>query len=96
MGLLAPADRDRILDLLLAAGLPIWTELMTPDLGARALEEAARHRGGHANLVLPVAIGSATFAKRPEDVPNVAMARAARLLEERAAGAERWQEVSGW
>jgi 3-dehydroquinate synthase len=96
MGLLAAADRDRILAILLAAGLPIWTDLLTPDLCARALEEAARHRGGHANLVLPVAIGSATFAKRPEDVPIVAMARAARLLEERAATAERRQEVRTW
>jgi 3-dehydroquinate synthase len=63
LGLVSATERDRILHLLVNAGLPIYSSLMTPETAYRALEEMEAHRGGHLNLVLPNGVGNGVFIK---------------------------------
>ncbi len=60
-GYLGSFDYERIMNVLQSIGLPVWSPLLTLDTADRALEEARRHRGGQVNLVVPTAIGEATF-----------------------------------
>jgi 3-dehydroquinate synthase len=85
-GLLDAAVCRRILAAVRSAGLPVYTAHLTPRLCREALGEAALHRGGVPNLVLPVAIGSATFVERPTDLPHAALARAIRRLARESSG----------
>jgi 3-dehydroquinate synthase len=87
LGLLRPALRDRALSVIVAAGLPIYVPQLTPHLCRDALREAARHRGGAPNLVLPVAIGAATFLARTADLPPAILERAIQRLAEQASAA---------
>jgi len=61
LGLLSAGIRDRILRLLVNAGLPIYSPLLTTESGCKALAQMEAHQGGHLNMVLPSGIGSATF-----------------------------------
>ncbi|MFC0865917.1 sedoheptulose 7-phosphate cyclase [Sphaerimonospora cavernae] len=66
-GLVTRADRDRILALMSALGLPCWDPLLaTPVLG-EALRDAVRHRDGQQRLPLPVGIGDAIFVNDVEE-----------------------------
>ena len=67
LDLLDASDYERIVHLLRAIGLPVWSPLLTPALVERALAHARRHRGGLANLVVPTAIGAATFIDPVDD-----------------------------
>jgi 3-dehydroquinate synthetase len=67
LDLLDASGFGRIVDLLCAIGLPVWSPLLTPALAQRALARARRHRGGLANLVVPTAIGSAMFLDLPDE-----------------------------
>lgn len=92
LGLMPGADRDRVVRLLRATGLPTTSRLLTPELCREALREAARHRGSALNLVLPVEIGKASFLERLEDLPPEALdAAVERLAREAAADA-----AEGW
>jgi 2-epi-5-epi-valiolone synthase len=86
LGLLPVAVCERILAAIIAAGLPTYVAQLTPTLCREALEEAARHRGGVPNLVLPVAVGKATFLDRPAGLPPAALERAIERLAEKASG----------
>ncbi|EYF01007.1 sedoheptulose 7-phosphate cyclase [Chondromyces apiculatus] len=92
LGVLSGAERDRVVRLLRQSGLPTTSRLLTSELCREALREAARHRGSALNLVLPVAIGKASFLERVEDLPPEALdAAVARLAQEAAAEiAEGW------
>jgi 3-dehydroquinate synthase len=85
LGLLSPADRDRILGVLRAVGLSIWHPLLTEELCWSSLREAVVHRAGHPNLVLPVAIGQATFLKRIEAVSAQDLRASLQFLRDAAA-----------
>lgn len=61
LGLLSSVDCRRILKILSAIGLPLWSPLLTLELATQALKEARCHRGGTTNFVAPVGIGEATF-----------------------------------
>jgi 3-dehydroquinate synthase len=67
LDLLDVSDYERIVHLLRAIGLPVCSPLLTPALVERALAHARRHRGGRANLVVPTAIGAATFVDPVDD-----------------------------
>jgi 2-epi-5-epi-valiolone synthase len=85
-GLLSARDRARIIEALRAAGLPIYVSRLDVALASEALREAMRHRGGAVNLVVPVAIGRATFIERLDEVPSSALEAAiGRLARESAA-----------
>jgi 3-dehydroquinate synthase len=68
LGLLASATRDRILRIFKDVGLPVCAPELEGGLCRAALAEAALHRGGRPNLVLPVAIGRTTFIRDFESV----------------------------
>ncbi|XVV02583.1 sedoheptulose 7-phosphate cyclase [Actinosynnema sp. CA-248983] len=78
-GLLEPAERDRILDVLRATGLPVSHELLGPALLREGLAATTRHRGGRQRLPLPTGIGSAVFC---DDVTEGELAVAAKELGE--------------
>jgi 3-dehydroquinate synthase len=82
LGLLSGGDRDRILRLLVNAGLPTFNSLLTLELGFRALVATEAHRGGHLNLALPTQIGGAVFLTEKEQVPPQALRRALDFLRE--------------
>lgn len=61
LGLAPPTLRDRVHTLLRQLGLPTWSEQLDLDLCRAALRQAAAHRGGRPNLVLPTQVGRAVF-----------------------------------
>lgn len=79
-GILSWAERDRTLELVSNVGLPLWSEFLSEQICERALLEAARHRGGQTNLVLPDKIGSAVFIDAFRDLPAGLMGAALRQL----------------
>ncbi|UHC17605.1 iron-containing alcohol dehydrogenase [Methylobacterium currus] len=80
LGLVAPASRDRILSLLRRLGLPTDSPLLTPELCRHALEQAALHRGGRPNLVLPTDFGPSRFLQAADAVGPDLIARGLRAL----------------
>jgi 2-epi-5-epi-valiolone synthase len=76
LGVLALADLNRILRILTKIGLPIYSPLLTRDLCEHALDGANLHRGGCANLVVPVAIARATFVRNKSELPPHLLAEA--------------------
>ena len=72
LGYLDGEKRDRIISVLGAASLPIYSQLLTDQLCMNALEEISLHRAGAINLVTPTEIGRAVFLERLEDLsPSV-------------------------
>ena len=82
LGMISEADRDRILRLLLCAGLPIFTPSLTVAAAIRALGLMEAHRAGYVNLVVPAGVGRALFIKQKDDVPVESLGRALGLLRE--------------
>lgn len=80
LGLLASATRDRILRIVKDVGLPVWAPELVGSLCRAALAEAALHRGGRPNLVLPVAIGETTFIRDSESVSKSDLDASIRYL----------------
>lgn len=72
---------ERMVKLLLDAGLPVWSPLLTPTLCFHSLKETVRHRGGKLNLVVPTAIGQALFCEHVEDLSTLDITRAIGTLE---------------
>ena len=81
LGRVGSGTRDRILRLLRASGLPIFAPKLTVDLCRDALTEAARHRGGCMNLVVPDGIGRAAFLRKRDELPDELLERALASLE---------------
>ncbi|GHG62021.1 sedoheptulose 7-phosphate cyclase [Streptomyces griseocarneus] len=76
-GLVRPAERRRILDVMRGLGLPVWHRLCEPGVLGEALADTVRHRDGSQRLPLPAGIGDAVFV---DDVTPGELARAARRL----------------
>jgi 3-dehydroquinate synthetase len=79
LGMIGSGTRNRIVRLLRASGLPIFAPKLTVNLCKDALTEAARHRGGCMNLVLPDGIGRAAFLRKRDELPDEVLGKA--LLE---------------
>jgi 3-dehydroquinate synthase len=79
-GTMTAHESGRVVSLLQSMSLPVWSEHLTPETCRLALEEASRHRGGRTNLVLPVGIGSATFVRDSQDIPDAEIGAALRAL----------------
>lgn len=69
LGLLSSENFDEVVGLLAALRLPVYSRLGTTEQLRDAMTATAAHRDGRLNLVVPTAIGSATFLRQPEDVP---------------------------
>jgi 3-dehydroquinate synthase len=68
LGTLSMEEFESIVHLLHELELPVLSPLMTVEACHRSIQEAARHRGGRPNLVVPMGIGSAAFIRRTEDL----------------------------
>lgn len=79
-GLLPLAARDRIIGVLARVGLPTWSPLLTPERCEDALSDAARHRGGCVNLVVPTGIGRADFLRHSSEISPSLLRRALESL----------------
>ena len=71
LGLLPERERDRIVDLIVAAGLPTTSSHLTAELCREALADAIAHRGGQLNLPLFEGIGRPRFVDEPATVERV-------------------------
>lgn len=85
--LLAAGTLERIVAALSSIGLPTWTPLLTIERCERSLAEAAHHRGGSVNLVVPTAIGHAAFLRGKAQIPRSLLRRAIKLLKDMERGA---------
>ncbi len=81
LGVLAKAERDRVVRLLRNVGLPTYCDALTPARCRESLEDVVLHRGGQLNFVLPDAIGSARFLERPSDLPEGPLEAAIQRLD---------------
>jgi 2-epi-5-epi-valiolone synthase len=86
LGLLGERDLETVLDTMVHLGLPVHTPLCTLDAALEAIAATVQHRDGALNLVVPTAIGSATFVRMPAEIPRRAL-MAALERAEAAAGA---------
>lgn len=80
LGLLSNTDFDRVIACLQECGLPIASPFLTTTVAKAALSEASRHRGGNLNLVVPTDIGSSTFIKDVNQLPDSAVRAALKQL----------------
>ncbi len=69
--------RNRLYRLIENVGLPVYDEMMTPQVLFPAVEEARKHQGGNFNLVVPTSIGQATFL---QDVSEHDLQKALKAL----------------
>jgi 2-epi-5-epi-valiolone synthase len=83
-GHLTDAALAEILSVLLHLGLPITTDLATEASLLDAMRATARHRAGALNLVVPTAVGAATFLPKLSDVDVGTLARARRRIDSHA------------
>ncbi|MEW2615065.1 iron-containing alcohol dehydrogenase [Streptomyces sp. NPDC047880] len=87
LGLLTPEDCEQIVSLISALGLPVYDALTcTPELMHEALQGAWERRGRRLHLVVPTALGSATFIDDLADIPADALAQALDALALRSSG----------
>lgn len=66
-GLVSPAQRHRVLQLMRTLELPTWHRLCSPEILLPALQDTVRHRDGAQRLPLPVGIGAAVFVNNVSD-----------------------------
>jgi 3-dehydroquinate synthetase/predicted NBD/HSP70 family sugar kinase len=95
MGVLERPVRDRIVSLLVEAGLPIYTPLLTRQLCLSAFEDTMKHRGGAVNLVVPTAIGKAFFLEQSQEVSAPALRDGLRWLSGHQRGRSRRLHAQG-
>ena len=86
LGLIPQSGCERILQVLENASLPIFAPKLTVPLCREGIVEAARHRGGSMNLVVPGGIGWPLFLKNCADVSDSVLEYALASLSSRAAG----------
>jgi 3-dehydroquinate synthetase len=79
-GLLPLTVCERIIALLKQVGLPTWSPLLTPERCETALTDAARHRGGCVNLVIPIAVGRGDFLRDSAEISPSLLKRALEVL----------------
>ncbi|NYI04208.1 sedoheptulose 7-phosphate cyclase [Allostreptomyces psammosilenae] len=86
LGLIDPAECDRVVDLLELLGLPVFdAATCTPDLMRQALVSSWERRGRRLHLVVPTAVGTATFVDDLDDLPAPVLGAALDALAARAA-----------
>ncbi len=89
LGILGAGDAERILDLLAALGLDLWTAGADAEALWDALDGVAAHRDGALNLVLPTRIGACVFVKERAAFGLDGLRAALEYLERRNAQSRR-------
>ncbi|MBE3014680.1 sedoheptulose 7-phosphate cyclase [Microbispora sp. NEAU-D428] len=82
-GLVSEEERDRVLAVMSALGLPRWHPTLDPEVLAHALEDTVRHRDGQQRLPLPVGIGDVTFVNDVTEEELAAAVAVQRELDDR-------------
>lgn len=85
IGVMRSHERNRFVDALRKAGLPLHAPELTPALCESALDEAERHRGGSINFPVPVEIGRCIFLGNRAELPGKVIAAAVQRLAAEAA-----------
>ena len=86
-GYLSRRDLDRLLDLLVASGLPIIDQVCDPEvLWAKLRDEVIPHKGGRLHLVVPRAVGVGDFIDSIDELGPEMIRDACALLRERGTG----------
>jgi 3-dehydroquinate synthase len=80
LGMMDPSERNRFVDVLLQAGLPIHAPELTPALCEAALDEAEQHRGGAVHFPVPIEIGRCLFIEDRAKLPGRLIETALRRL----------------
>ena len=80
LGLMVDVERNLIVSTILAAGLPIFSELVTAEFCLKALGDVSLHRGGSINLVIPARIGEAIFLEHKDELPVKVLRSALKRL----------------
>jgi len=80
LGYITEKDTERIIRLLLELEFQLCDPLLTIKLCDNALRTSATLRGGDINLVLPTAIGAATFVVSAGELPSTLIQRALNRL----------------
>ena len=93
LGLMIDVERDLIVETILAAGLPIFSELVTEEFCLKALRDVSLHRGGSINLVIPVRIGEAIFLEHEYELPFEALRSSLMRLAEESRELEKCKEA---
>ncbi|MER8581109.1 sedoheptulose 7-phosphate cyclase [Mesorhizobium sp. M1423] len=88
LGWLKEETALRIVDLLVAVGLPVWHEHLNEDLVSKSFRAAAKHRGGNINMVVPTDIGRYRFLKQEDQCPPGLILEVLTYLRARS-----WQDV---
>ncbi len=70
LGTLSAEAFESIVNLLHDLELPVSSPLISVEACLRSIQEAARHRGGRPNLVIPMGVGSAAFVRRADDLSD--------------------------
>ena len=85
LGLLAESDYQRILNLIIAIGLPTWHPCVTADnLWQGIFHHILPHKGGQLHLVVPHAIGVGGFVDSADNIDLAMLTRACNSLAQTA------------
>jgi 2-epi-5-epi-valiolone synthase len=76
LGFIRESEAIRIVRLIRRIGLSIYSPLLTQRFCEHAIEDAALHRAGMLNLVLPTCAGGAKFVQRKQQVHSAMLAHA--------------------
>jgi 3-dehydroquinate synthetase len=70
LGLLGERDLETVLATLSSLSLPVHSPLLTLEAALEGIAATVRHRDGALNLVVPTGIGSATFIRSTDELPQ--------------------------
>lgn len=73
LGMLPAEEFEDVVSVLAGLDLPVHALICTPAVLLDAMRATTVHRDGHLNLVLPTAIGRATFLRHRREVPLAAL-----------------------
>jgi 3-dehydroquinate synthetase len=94
-GHLHPDELDRLLNLLLDVGLPIWDRVCDPEVLWRKLhDDVVPHKGGQLHLVIPRTIGTGDFIDRIDELDAGMLQDACAHLQARAGLAVRREVIA--
>jgi 2-epi-5-epi-valiolone synthase len=81
LGLFEEADLELVFDTFRCMGLPVHSPLSTVEVALEAISATVAHRDGRLNLIVPTAIGSATFIRTPQEISPAALEAAFERVE---------------
>jgi 3-dehydroquinate synthase len=96
LGICDAEECERIVDLIVDLGLPIFDETCTPELMQHALRASWERRGRRLNIVVPTRVGSIRFIDDLDDLPGSAIEETLKALQARVRSVGGRFPVSAW